>query len=167
EAADIIKKPEDMNFTSLGITVSENNDLKMLGGFRPKILDRVYEGKVNFTIQDAFDAMTLLEDQKIDTRSIKGALYKIFIYPFFVPCLVVIIFFFVPISVRFLNVSLFSFSAILATLMVWGILYTLIELSNNKTISGEAGIVAPVVILFFIAARQIIHYRTHLKPTRI
>jgi lipopolysaccharide export system permease protein len=165
--ADIITKPDNMSFESLGIKVSENNDLKMLGGFRPKILDRVYEGKVNFTIQDAFDAMNLLEDQNIDTRSIKGALYKIFVYPFFVPCLVVIIFFFVPISVRFLNVSLFSFSAILATLLVWGILYTLIELSNNKTIASETGIVAPVAILFLIALRQIIRYSTPLKPTKI
>lgn len=165
--ADIISKPDNMSFESLGIQVSEKNDLKMLGGFRPKILDRVYEGKVNFTIQDAFDAMNLLEEQKIDTRSIKGALYRIFVYPFFVPCLVIIIFFFVPISVRFLNVSLFSFSAILATLLVWGILYTLIELSNNKTISSEAGIVAPVIILFLIASRQIIHYRTPLKPATL
>lgn len=165
--ADIITKPDDMSFESLGISVSENNDLKMLGGFRPKILDRVYEGKVNFTIQDALDAMTLLEDQKIDTRRIKGALYKIFIYPFFVPCLVVIIFFFVPVSVRFLNVSLFSFSAILATLLVWGILYTLIELSNNKTISSETGILVPVVLLFLIAIRQVIHYRTPSKRVKI
>lgn len=167
KAADIITKPDNMSFESLGISVSENNDLKMLGGFRPKILDRVYEGKVNFTIGDAFDAITLLEDQKIDIRSIKGALYKIFVYPFFVPCLVVIIFFFVPISVRFLNVSLFSFSAILATLLVWGILYSLIELSNNKTISGEVGIVAPVLILFLIAMRQIIHYYTPSKRAKL
>ncbi|MDA3907824.1 MAG: permease, partial [Sulfurimonas sp.] len=85
--------------------------------------------------------------------------YKIFIYPFFVPCLVVIIFFFVPISARFLNVSLFSFGAILATLLVWGILFMLIELSNNKTISSEAGVVAPIVSLFFIAFRQWRKYR--------
>jgi len=167
KAADIITKPDDMSFESLGITVSENNDLKMLDGFRPEILDQVYEGKVNFTIQDAFDAITLLEDQKIDTRRIIGSLYKIFIYPFFVPALVVIIFFFVPISVRFLNVSLFSFSAILATLLVWGILYTLIELSNNKTISSEVGIVAPVVLLFLIATRQMLHYHTPKKRLKI
>ncbi|MGB3960978.1 MAG: LptF/LptG family permease [Sulfurimonas sp.] len=156
--ADIITKPDTMDFESSGIQVSENNDLKMLQGFRPKILDRVYEGKMNFTIQDAFVAIKLLESQNIDTRGIKGALYKIFVYPFFVPCLVVIIFFFVPISVRFLNVSLFSFSAILATLLVWGILYTLIELANNKTISGEVGILAPVVILFLLALKQIHRY---------
>lgn len=149
--ADIISKPTDMSFESLGIKVINKKDLKILEGFRPKMLDQVYEGKVNFTIKDAIDALILLKDQNINTNNIKGALYKIFIYPFFVPCMVVIIFFFVPISVRFLNVSLFSFGAILATLMVWAILFILLELANNKTISSEAGVIAPIVILFLIA----------------
>ena len=157
--ADIIIKPNDLSIVSLGIKVENRGDLKILKGFRPKILDQVYEGKVNFTIGNAVEALILLEDQHIDTRSIKGALYKIFIYPFFVPCLVVIIFFFVPISVRFLNVSLFSFGAILSTLLIWGILFMLIELSNNKTIPSEAGVIAPIVILLSIAIFQWRKYR--------
>jgi len=157
--ADIIKKPTDLSFSSKGIKVSKVNDLKILGGFRPKILDQVYEGKVNFTIKNAIDAILLLNEQNINTSSIKGALYKIFIYPLFVPCLIVIIFFFVPMSVRFLNVSLFSFAAILATLLIWGILFMLIELSNTKTIPSEIGVIAPVVLLFLIALRQWYKYR--------
>jgi lipopolysaccharide export system permease protein len=152
--ADIIKKPDDMSFNSKGIDVENKKGLTILSGFRPKMLDQVYDGKVNFTIKDAIDAFLLLKDQNVNTNSIKGALYKIFIYPFFVPCLVVIIFFFVPISPRFLNVSLFSFGAILATLLVWGILFMLIELSNSKTISSEVGVVLPIIILFFIALKD-------------
>jgi len=159
KAADIITKPDDLSFNSLGISVSESKNLQILEGFRPKMLDQVYEGKVNFTIANAIDAIILLSDQNVNTSSIKGALYKIFIYPLFVPCLIVIIFFFVPISVRFLNVSLFSFGAILATLLVWGVLFMLIELSNNKTIASEVGVIAPVVVLFFIALRQWRKYR--------
>ncbi|WP_294961708.1 LptF/LptG family permease [Sulfurimonas sp.] len=157
--ADIITKPDNMSYESLGIKVDHKEGLNILHGFRPKMLDQVYEGKVNFTIKDAIDALFLLKDQNINTSSIKGALYKIFVYPFFVPCLVVIIFFFVPISARFLNVSLFSFGAILATLLVWGVLFMLIELSNNKTISSEVGVVAPVLILFLISLRQWRKYR--------
>jgi len=157
--ADIITTPDDMSFESPGIKVENEKGLNILHGFRPKMLDQVYEGKVNFTITNAIDALLLLKDYNIDTSIIKGALYKIFVYPFFVPCLVVIIFFFVPISARFLNVSLFSFGAILATLLVWGVLFMLIELSNNKTIPSEAGVVAPIIILFFIALRQWRKYR--------
>ncbi|QSZ42456.1 LptF/LptG family permease [Sulfurimonas aquatica] len=158
--ADVITKPDELSFTSNGIKISKSNDLKILEGFRPKILDQVYEGKVNFTIKNAIDAIILLNGQNINTSSIKGALYKIFIYPFFVPFLIIIIFFFVPISVRFLNVSLFSFGAILSTLLVWGILFMLIELSNTKTIPSELGVIAPIFLLFILAALQWRKYRT-------
>ena len=157
--ADILVKPDDLSFSSHGIKVNEQYDLEILQGFRPKILDQVYEGKVNFTIGDAVDAIRLLDTQNINTSSIKGALYKIFIYPFFVPCLIVIIFFFVPVSSRFLNVSLFSFAAILATLMIWALLFILIELSNTKTIPSEVGVLLPVFTLFLIAIRQWRKYR--------
>ena len=156
---DIITKPDDLSLASPGIKVTEANDLKILEGFRPRMLDQVYEGKVNFTIGDGLDAISLLGSQGIDTRTIKGALYKIFIYPFFVPFLIVIIFFFVPVSGRFLNVSLFSFAAILSTLLTWGMIMMLIELSNNKTISSEVGIIGPVVLLFLAALRQWRKYR--------
>ena len=157
--ADIITKPDDFSFSSPGMNEKEVESLKILKGFRPKILDQVYEGKVNFTIEDAIDAIELLKEQGVNTDTIRGALYKIFIYPFFVPCLIVIIFFFVPVSVRFLNVSLFSFGAILATLLIWGVLFTLIELANNKTISSELALITPIVILFLIALRQWRKYR--------
>ncbi len=157
--ADLITKPDDISFSSPGITVSKAKELRILEGFRPKMLDQIYEGKVNFTIGDALDALALLQKQGLDTTSIKGSLYKIFIYPFFVPFLVVIIFFFVPISSRFLNVSLFSFGAILTTLMIWGILYMLMELAKNKTLSGEVGIITPIIILFLVAFRQWKRYR--------
>ena len=152
--ADIITKPKEISFTSGGIELKELKDIKTLKGFRPKMLDQVYDGKVNFTIMNAIDAILLLEKQNVDTSSIRAALYKIFIYPFFVPFLVVIIFFFVPISSRSLNVSLFSFKAILITLMVWGILFMLIELSNNKTLPSEVGVILPIFILALIAFRQ-------------
>ncbi|OHE08796.1 MAG: permease [Sulfurimonas sp. RIFOXYD12_FULL_33_39] len=157
--ADIITKPDEINFESLGIKVNGQSNLEILQGFRPKMLDQVYEGKVNFTIKDAIDAYALLKNQKINTNTVKSSLYKIFIYPFFVPSLVVIIFFFVPVSVRFLNVSLFSFGAIISSLVVWAFLFMLIELSNNKTIPPEVGIIAPVLILFLIAIRQWRKYR--------
>ena len=152
--ADIITKPDDMSFDSSGIEVSEKKNLKILKGFRPKMLDQIYEGKVNFTIKNAIDAILLLENQNIDTTRIKGALYKIFIYPFFAPLLIIIIFFFVPMSVRFLNVSLFSFGAILSTLLTWGVLFSLIELANNKTIPTEVGVILPILLLGLIAAWQ-------------
>ena len=78
-----------------------------------------------------------------------------FYISFFIPSLIIIIFFFVPVSSRSFNVSLFSSMAILSTLSVWGVLFMLIELSNNKTIPSEVGIVLPVFILFLLAMRSL------------
>jgi len=157
--ADIITKPNDLTFSSTGMSAEKLKDLKILEGFRPKVLDQVYEGKVNFTIKNAIDAIVLLNSQNINISSIKGALYKIFIYPFFAPLLIIIIFFFVPISVRFLNVSLFSAASIISTLLVWGVLFMLIELSNTKTIPSEVGVLVPIFILLLVAIRQWKKYR--------
>jgi lipopolysaccharide export system permease protein len=44
-------------------------------------------------------------------------------------------------------------------LLIWGVLFMLIELANNKTIPSEIGVIAPVLILFFIAIRQWRKYR--------
>lgn len=159
KSADLIVKPDNFDFNSQGIEISNNQDLKLLEGFKPKILDQVYEGRVNFTIGEAIEALLILKDENVNIDTIQGALYKIIIYPFFVPSLVVIIFFFVPISVRFLNVSLFTFGAIIATLMIWGIMFMLAEFAKNKTIPSEVGVVLPVVILFLIALKQWYKYR--------
>lgn len=150
-AAQVIRKPSQLSLAAEGIAIDRENNLNLLKGFRPKILDQVYEGKVNYTILDAIDALLLLGDQNINVDKIKSALYRIFVSPLFVPSLIILIFFFVPISPRFLNITLFSFGAILATMMTWAILFMLTELSNNKTIPSEVGIVLPVVVLFVAA----------------
>ncbi len=156
--ADIITKPDDFTFTSAGIGVQRSDELVLLEGFRPKMLDQVYEGKADYTITDAFEALWLLSEQNIKVDKIKAAIYKSLIYPFYAPLLVVIIFFFVPISARFLNVSVFSFIAIVSSLLIWGVLFMLMELAKNKTIPPEVGIILPIVVLFIIAFRQVMRY---------
>lgn len=159
-----ITRPQHLSLMSKGIDVQESDGLNLLKGFRPKILDQVYEGKVNYTIMDAIEALQLLGDQNVNVDKIKSALYRIFIGPLFVPSLIILIFFFVPISPRFLNITLFSFAAILATMLTWAILFMLTEFSNNKTIPSEVGIVAPVLVLFFSAL--VLWYRNHSHGRR-
>lgn len=156
--------PTQMKKNAGGITVKEVKALKILSGFRPKILDQVYEGKVNFTIIDAIEALMLLSNQNVSVERILSSLYKTFVYPFFVPSLIVIMFFMVPISPRFLNVTLYGFGALLMTLMLWGVLFTLIELSNNKTVRPGLGIIAPQVLLLLIALWQ---FRRHIKHEQL
>lgn len=150
--AKTLVKPKNVALDSTGIQVTSNGNLPLLKNFRPKILDQVYEGSTTYSISDALEAIKILDEQHVNTDKVKSVLYKTIIYPFFVPFSVIIIFFFVPVSPRFFNVSLFSFGALLATLVIWGVSFTLIQLANAKTISGEVGIVLPVIILAIISA---------------
>ncbi|MDD2781005.1 LptF/LptG family permease [Sulfuricurvum sp.] len=150
EKAHILRPPETFDVKGLGFVTQEGKNIRVLRDFKPKILDQVYEGKANFTIGDGLDALKLLENQNVDVAKIKSALYRMFITPWFAPILMVIFFTYAPISSRFLNLSLFSFGAILVTLIVWGILFMMGELSNNKTLAPEIGIIAPIVALVFV-----------------
>lgn len=147
QKAHVIHPPQEYTFNASGFVGEDRENLKVLRDFKPKILDQVYEGKANFMIQDALEALQLLENQNVDVAKIKSALYRIFISPWFAPILMVIFFTYAPVSGRFLNLSLFSFAAILITLIVWGVLFMMGELSNNKTLLPEIGIIMPIFLL--------------------
>lgn len=147
KSAQKLIKPQNVGLKSEGIKIPQKEDLRLLKDFRPAILDQVYEGSSTYTILDALEAIKILDEQNVNTDKVKSVLYKTIIYPFFVPFVLIIIFFFVPISPRFLNVTLFSFGALLATLLIWGLFYALIQLSNAKVVSGEIGILLPVLLL--------------------
>lgn len=154
----VINKPLFISLRGKGIAVATKKSMDVLPKFKPKILNQVYDGRVNFTISDAVDALILFKNQHINISHIKSALYKIFIYPFFAPLLIVILFVFVPISSRMLNLSLFVFVAILVTLVVWGLLFMMMEYAFTATVSSETGIVLPVAILFLVALFYYRHY---------
>lgn len=147
QKAHLIRPPETFDLHISGIVTEDRENLKVLRDFKPKILDQVYEGKANFTIGDGLDALALLENQNVDVAKITSAMYRIFVSPWFAPVLMVIFFTYAPVSARFLNLSLFSFGAILVTLIVWGVLFMMGELSNNKTLSPEIGIIVPIMVL--------------------
>lgn len=155
----VITKPLSISLRGKGITVATKKSMEVLPKFKPKILNQVYDGRVNYTISDAFDALVLFKNQHINISHIKSALYKIFIYPFFAPLLIVILFGFVPISSRMLNLSFFTFVAILTTLVVWGLLYMMMEYAFTATVSSEVGIVLPILILF---AAALFYYKRYI-----
>ena len=146
--ASIVRPPEDLTNVSSGIVTEEQETVRALQDFKPKILDQVYEGKDSFTIGDGLDALQILQNQNVDVAKITSVLYRTFFSPWFAVMLMVIIFTFTPVSARFANLPLFSFTAILGTLLVWGLFFILGELSNTKTLAPEAGIFGPLTVLF-------------------
>lgn len=153
--ATIINAPFSVARDAEGVKTYEIKEVRVLEHFRPKILDQVYEGKVNYSITDAIEAMTLLEHQNVDKTKVKTALYKIFFSPWFSVALMAIFFVTAPVNTRFFNLSLFSFGAILVTLLTWGILFALGELAGNKTLSPENGIIVPIGAICLISLMMV------------
>jgi lipopolysaccharide export system permease protein len=130
-----------------GVERIRGQDIRVLKDFRPKILDQIVEGKVNYTILDALDALALLKGQNIDLSKIESSLYRNFVTPWFALMMIILIYAHIPIGSRFANLSLYGFGAILATLIVWGVLFMLGELSNNTTLTPLVGVIIPIVLL--------------------
>lgn len=147
QKAHLIRPPATLDLKGKGIVTKDAQTIHVLHDFRPKILDQIYEGKVNFTIMDALDAKKLLKMQNIDLSKVTSSLYRIFATPWFALMMILVVYTYAPIGARFVNLSFYSFGAILGTLIVWGLLFMSGELSNNKTLSPEVGILAPIVLL--------------------
>lgn len=150
EDAVVINKPQYLTIDSK-ISIEKRKNFYILDGFKPKIIDNVYEAKANFSILDAIDAIKLLSTQNISIDKIKAILLSITIFPLFSPIVVIIIFYFTPISYRFFNVLLFTSSAIFITLGIWGFLYSLTKLSTSGVLLPEVAIVLPIVLLAIFA----------------
>ncbi len=125
--------------------------LRSLYGYRPKILDSVYEGKTNISLLDALYALRLLKQQHLGSQKIKAIVFAHLFYPLFAPFFMIIVFYFVPISARLTSVNLFSLGAIVSTLIVWGLLYTLVKLSFTGVLAPEYTILLPIALLSVIA----------------
>ena len=80
----VINKPENIDINNSKLDVRYEKFLHTLEGFKPKILDNVYESKSDFSIMDAVSALILLKDQGMNTQKIRTILYNQLIIPFFV-----------------------------------------------------------------------------------
>lgn len=149
--AKILTKPGNINWDDSKIEIKEEKFLYILEGFKPKILDNVYESKSNYSIIDAIDAFILLQEQGLSTDRIRTALYQQLIGSFFVIPTLVLIFIFTSVNKRFFNLAKFSSLSIFLTLVVWGTFFLLYKLSIGGVILPEFAILLPIVSLIIIS----------------
>ncbi len=146
--AKIVKKPKDMNFENSKLEVRYEKFLNTLEGFKPKILDNVYEEKSNFSISDALSALELLSKQGVNTDKIRAAIYYELFIPFFILPLIMIIFIFTSLNRRFFNMGSFTSLSIFGTLVVWGFFFMLYKFSNSGVLKPEFSLLLPLFIWF-------------------
>lgn len=118
--AKIVTKPKELNFNSSKLEVRYEKFLNTLEGFKPKILDSVYEERSTFSILDAVSALMLLSKQEVNTDRIRAAIYYDLIIPFFVIPLIMLIFIYTSNNRRFFNIGTFTSFSIFGTLVIWG-----------------------------------------------
>ncbi|MGA1932674.1 LptF/LptG family permease [Arcobacter sp. YIC-464] len=149
--AKIITKPSNLNLESSKLDIKYEKFLHTLDGFRPKILDNVYESKSNFSIFDATSALILLTNQGINTDKIRGALYNQIFVPFFVIPIILLTFAYASLNSRFFNMGKFISFSIFGTLVIWGIFFMLFKFTNGGIVIPEVSILLPMIIWVVLA----------------
>ena len=149
--AKIITKPKDLDIQTSKIEIRYENSLNTLEGFKPKILDNVYDNKSDFSILDAISAIKLLKEQGIKTDKIRSILYNLTIIPFFIIPLILLIFAYASINSRFFNVGKFTSIWVFGTLTVWGIFFLLYKFTNGGVVIPEVSILIPMVLWLIIS----------------
>ena len=122
-----------------------------LYGFKPKILENIYEKKGSISIMDAYEAISLLKEQGVNTQKIRGLLYNLIFFPLFAPLVMVCLVNFTPNSNRYVNLSLITLSMILGILVMWGVFFSFSRLSISGFLQPEISILIPIFILFLVS----------------
>jgi lipopolysaccharide export system permease protein len=147
----IIDKPKDLNIDDSKLEIRYEKFLHTLDGFKPKILDNVYENNSEFSIFDAVSAVVLLKEQGINTDKIRSILYNQIVIPFFVIPLILLIFAYASLNSRFFNVGKFTSISIFGTLIIWGIFFMLFKFTKGGIVIPEVSILLPMLIWVIIS----------------
>ena len=147
----ITNKPIDININESKLDIRYEKFLNTLEGFKPKILDNVYENNSDFSIIDAVSAMILLNEQKINTQKIRSVLYNQIVIPFFVIPLLLLIYAYASLNSRFFNISKFTSVSIFGTLIVWGFFLMLFKFTNGGVLLPEVSILLPMFLWIVIS----------------
>jgi len=131
-------------------TVEHKESIKTLQGYKPKIIESLYEGKA-LNIIDAFNTWQLLERQNMNSDKIRAALYNKIIVPLFALALLLILFFKLPFHARMMNLGSVIALSLGATFVTWGILFGLNRISSNGVLAPEVTSILPIVLLWIYA----------------
>lgn len=124
---------------------------EVLHGFKPKIIDTLFQRLAKLTIQDSFGAIKLLNEQNLNSNKVRSNLYTMLFFPLFAPIVIYGLFFPLPAQRRGSNIALLSTLYIFSILSIWGILFTLAKISANGSVSPEFGIIFPILLLTLFA----------------
>jgi lipopolysaccharide export system permease protein len=130
--------------------IEHKKSIKTLRGYKPKIIESLYEGKA-LNIIDAYHTWQLLEKQNLNSDKIRASIYDKIIVPIFALALLMILFFKLPFHARMMNMGLVIALSLGTTFVIWGILFGLNQIGSNGVLSPEFTAIIPIVILCIYA----------------
>lgn len=147
----VSKVPEEVLLGKNGLKIENVEKLKILKGFRPKILDTIYQNKPSVSIVDAIQSLIILQNQDANSEKIRAILYVFILIPFFVPLTSIIIAYYAPTLARYSNLALLGFIFIVFSLIVWGLFFAFGKLSMSGLLPPEFMLLIPFCILFLFS----------------
>jgi len=147
EARDILIKKQIYKDGELKrFEIQKQAQLDTLKGYKPLIIDQIYEGK-NINLIDAYNGLMLLTKQGLDSHKMRSALYVKLFFPLFALLLIVVIFYKIPAHARFMNLVV-TLSVVLGIVfLVWGVLFALNQIGSSGTLMPELSTLLPLVVL--------------------
>ena len=124
--------------------------IETLEGYKPKIIESLYEGKA-LNIIDAYNTWKLLQKQHLKSDKIRALLYDKIFVPLFSLALLLILFFKLPFHARMMNIGGVIALSLGATFVIWGILFGLGQVGANAVLIPELTAILPIVLLWFYA----------------
>lgn len=131
-------------------TIEHRKSINTLYGYKPKIIESLYEGKT-LNIIDAYHTWKLLKRQHLNSDKIRSALYEKTVVPLFALAMLLILFFKIPFHARMMRMGFVVALSLGVTFMIWGILFGLNQIGENGVLIPEFTAVLPVVLLWAYA----------------
>lgn len=134
----------------LKYTISHRDTIETLRGYKPKIMESLYEGKA-LNIVDAINTWQLLDQQHIDSQKIRASIYEKVIVPLFAPAMLLILFFKLPFHARMMSFGSVVALSLGVTFVIWGVLFGLNQIGSNGVVAPEYTAILPITLLWIYA----------------
>ncbi len=131
-------------------SIEQKKSIKTLQGYKPKIIESLYEGKA-LNIIDIFNTWKLLNKQNLDSTKIRAVLYYKTVVPLFAIALLLILFFKLPFHARMVSLGSVVAFSLGITFVIWGILFGLHQIGLNGVLIPEVTAILPIVMLWIYA----------------
>lgn len=128
-------------------TVEHKKRIETLEGYKPKIIESLYEGKA-LNIIDAYTTWNLLNKQNLSSNKIRSSLYDKIVVPLFSMALLLILFFKLPFHARMISMGAVIALSLAVTFVIWGILFGLSQMGANGVIIPELSGILPIILLW-------------------